>query len=95
MLTSVMLLLPPVVLHPRLYHHLDAEILSVGSANDMVIFILSVETRVLFVSEQSEWESGSEHEDNGEQDGDESKEETIHRSNIQTAQGLLYFPTSA
>ena len=44
MLTSVLLLLLEVLLTPRLYHHLEAEILSVGSANGLVTFLLNVET---------------------------------------------------
>ena len=31
--------------NPQLYHHLEAEILSVGSAKGMVTFLLNVETR--------------------------------------------------
>jgi hypothetical protein len=87
-----MSLLLPIVLHPLLHHHLDAEILSVGSAKDMIIFLPSVKTRVLFISEQGEWESRSEHEDNGRDNDDESREETSCISNIQSDQGVALFP---
>jgi hypothetical protein len=50
MLTSVLLLLLEVLLTPRLYHHLEAEILSVGSAKGMVTFLLNVETREFYLS---------------------------------------------
>ena len=50
MWTSVLLLLLEVPLTPRMYHHLEAEILSVGSAKGMVTFLLNVETREFYLS---------------------------------------------